>query len=530
MPITRRDFLKVGATAGALGVLPRPLLVHLGGQPEPVPPVEDPRLRALVERALDAAHVAGASYADVRLSYTRQRTFASGVSTREVLAVGVRALANGCWGFASSAVWSPDEVTRLGRTAVQQAKSTALGAPRVVELAPVPVVANGSWVMPVRIDPFEVPPAEILDFQDALVRFTTRTPGAAVGQLVFEFLCQEEAFGSTEGSYLTQRRWRTAGSLGIKLMKNGKGGGLNVDILTPTGAGWESLHDAPLEAAIRQTIAEIEDDLTLPVKAVDVGRYDTVVDARSVATLVDETLGRATELDRALGYEANAGGTSYITDPFAMVGTYQAGSPLLTLTGNRSEPGGCATVKWDDEGVEPDQVTLVQNGVLTDFQTTRESAGWLADYYRKTNKAVRSHGCAAAPSAIDAPLQHAPNIQFAPGSEALDFEALVAGLSSGIAVKGMQADMDFQGASGLGMGRIYEVKRGKRVARINAAGIPFRASELWKALAAVGGRASQRRYGLQTHKGEPAQEAYHSVTAPPALFRQLTLIDVLRKA
>lgn len=213
-----------------------------------------------------------------------------------------------------------------------------------------------------------------------------------------------------------------------------------------------------------------------------------------------------------------------------MVGNYQAGSSLLTITGNRSEPGGCATVQWDDEGVVPDEFTLVEDGVLTDFQTTREGAGWLKTSYAKAGKPFRSHACASALSAADAPLQRTPNLMLAPGSEALDFDALVAGMSTGIAIKGMQPDMDFQGMTGLGVGRVYEVKRGKRVALLNAAGILFRAPELWKALFAVGGKTSLQRYGMQTSKGEPAQYAYHSVTAVPALFRQLTLIDVLRKA
>src|SRR5690606_18852292 len=150
-----------------------------------------------------------------------------------------------------------------------------------------------------------------------------------------------------------------------------------------------------------------------------------VLDAPSMVALLDRTLGRATELDRALGYEANAGGTSYLNDPFGMLGSYEAGAPLLTVTGNRSEPGGLATVQWDDEGVRPDTFPLVENGVLTDFQTTRESAGWLEDYYARTGRPFRSHGCANAPAAVDPPLQHTPNLVLTPGREELDFDDLV---------------------------------------------------------------------------------------------------------
>src|ERR1041385_2328644 len=187
-----------------------------------------------------------------------------------------------------------------------------------------------------------------------------------------------------------------------------------------------------------------------------------------------------------------------------MAGTYQAGAQHLTLTANRSEQGGCATVQWDDDGVAPDGFPLVSDGLLVDFQTTREAAGWLKPYYAKAGRPFRSHGCAAAPEAVDAPLLHTPNLVLQPGREAQDFDALVAGLSKGIAIKGALLLMDFQAGTGMGIGATYEVKGGKRVAIIGGAGFLFRASELWKGLLALGVPEAARRYGLVSDlKGEP---------------------------
>jgi Predicted Zn-dependent proteases and their inactivated homologs len=213
-----------------------------------------------------------------------------------------------------------------------------------------------------------------------------------------------------------------------------------------------------------------------------------------------------------------------------MLDSYEAGAAAITLTAERSQRGGAATTKWDDEGVEPDDLTLVKSGVLRDFQTTREGAGWLGASYAKRGSPVRSHGCAAAPSALEAPLTHTPNLTLTPGGKKLDFDAAIANVGKGIAVRGMGVDMDFQSSSGLATGSVYEVKGGKRVAHLNGAGFLFRSTELWKGLKAVGGAESLRRYGQLASKGEPAQRTYHSVTAPPAVFEQLTLIDVMRKA
>ncbi len=351
---------------------------------------------------------------------------------------------------------------------------------------------------------------------------------------------QEKVFASTVGSYCTQRCYLMEGTLtlGLVLENPERRGSVEVECLSAAGMGWElyaaerisRVREHPLYQEMRRCVEELKEGLMLPVKPVEVGRYDTVFDAYTMASLVDGTLGRATELDRALGYEANADGTSYLSDPLGMLGTYQAGAPMVTLTAERSEPGAAATVKWDDEGVEPDTFHLVKDGVLADFQTTRESAGWLKDTYTKAGRPVRSHGCAGASSAIEAPLQQAPNFTLAPGKEAHDFDALVSGLAKGIAIKDAGIDMDFQHSSGLGTGQVFEVKNGKRVAQVANAGFLFRATELWKALQAVGGEASLRRYGMQTAKGEPAERCYHSVTAAPTLVKDLTLIDPQRKA
>jgi TldD protein len=541
MSLNRRLFLKSGVAAAALAAIPRPLYAQFDGAPEPLPPIEDPRLASLAARALDAARGAGAAYADVRLSHTRTRRFFPLFTyDEEDMEVGVRALLDGYWGFASGPVWSPDEMARLGREAVHQAKTNALGKPRIVTLAPAPLVKNGSWVMPVQIDPFEISPFEVQDHLSSLDIFTRRAPDVGLTQNMALSTLQEKAFASTAGSYCTQRSYLTMGNLtvGVYLPKTKIQTELPLDCVSPAGLGWElyaadtlpRVRDHSLRDEILLRLEEAKEDALLPVKALDVGRFDAVLDDSSMVSLLDGTIGHATELDRALGLEANAGGTSYINDPFAMVGTYQAGAPLLSVSGNRSEAGGAATTKWDDEGVAPDDFAIVKDGVLVDFQTTRESAGWLKDVYAKNGTPVRSHGCASAPSAVDAPMQHVPNLTLAPGRDASDFNALVSGMTDGIAIKRASVDMDFQAGSGLGLGSVFEVKKGKRVARYPSAGFLFRSTDLWKSLLSLSGDRQLRRVGVMAQKGEPPQTCYHSVTAPPGVVKQLTLIDPLRKA
>jgi len=543
MSLNRRLFLKTGAAMAAIATVPRPLYAQFDGKPEPLPPIEDPRLATLAARALESAKSAGASYADVRLSHTRTRHFFPSLTTdEEDMEVGVRALVQGYWGFASGPVWSPDEMARLGREAVRQAKTNALGKPRLVTLAPAPVVQKGNWVMPVKLDPFEVSPFEIQDQLAALDLVASSIPHGGLVKNDAISILQEKAFASTVGSYCTQRTYLTMGNLVVQVdlsSKHRPNAGMVLDCVSPAGMGWElyaadsipRVRDHSLQDELVLRAEEARADGMLPVKALEVGRFDTVFAAAGVANLIDGTLAHATELDRALGYEANAGGTSYLSDPTAMLGVYQAGAPLLTLTANRSEAGGAATTKWDDEGIVPDDFTIVKNGLLVDFQTTRESAGWLQEVYAKKGVPMRSHGCAAAPSAVDAPMQHVPNLAIAPGHDAGgDFDALVSDMADGIAIKQASVDMDFQAGSGIGFGDVYEVKKGKRVAKYQSAGFLFRSTDFWKSLLGISSDAQMRRIGFSAQKGEPAQTCFHSVTAAPAVVKGLTIIDPMRKA
>src|SRR5258708_12671852 len=96
----------------------------------------------LTTNALDTAKLRGATYADARLMHIRQRdlTTKNGavgtLAQSESIGIGIRALANGAWGFAST-----DKLTREGVAACPaQPVSIARASPlpnRVdVKLAP----------------------------------------------------------------------------------------------------------------------------------------------------------------------------------------------------------------------------------------------------------------------------------------------------------------------------------------------------------------------------------------------------------
>jgi TldD protein len=530
--------LRTGVNAALIAATPQPLFVRWGAAPELVPPIEDPRLKSLALAAVDAARSAGARYADVRLTHTVR-----GAGSRwrsEELSLGVRALVDGYWGFASSPTWSLDEAARLGRAAAGAAQANLAGGRRVVELAPIPVVRDGHWETPIRIDPFLVADEEVKDYVGSLSLYASslqaNDPDALLhrqpsGGLQVDFQRQDKAFASTDGSYWTQRLYTASVNFTMMLMT--PTGMLTSRFEFPLGervsAGWEYCLDAipDIRAAIPRLIEECKAKARFPVKMMpNPGRFDIVFDAESVASMLGPTIGMATELDRVMGSETNAGGSSYINDPAHSLGTLKMGASTLTVTANRTMPGGVATVKWDDEGAPADAFTLVNKGLLAGLLTSRESGSWLPT----TPGAAGTHACVVAPEGIDAPLLHVPNLEMQPGSGSERIDDLVAGLDSGMVIEGAHVAMDFQQSTGFGMhGTTWEIQRGKRVARYAPPpGYLFRATELWSHMVALGGRESVRWFAGDSSKGEPPQTTSFSVGAVPIVVQDVTMVDLQR--
>lgn len=512
--------------------------------------VEPDVMRQLARHGVEIARAAGAVYADVRLTrtITQQLLFpqdqvVGGIvsSDDEALAVGVRVQVEGSWGFAASPYWDAEELTVLAREAVAQARANARAQPSIKghseALAPTPV-ATGTWMTP-GIDPFTISIEEKIDCMDAWRNAVTERTG--VGRVArpwldpfrpqMNFLRQDRVFASTEGTNIAQTCFVSSGDFPLQVfpspgaMAAGQAIQVAATGLDLQGKGWEIFTDAALPAQIPALVEHATQQHDIPVKPAELGRYDVVFDATTTARLVDLTIGVATQLDRALGYEANAAGTSYLgPDPLSFLETFQVGSPLITVTANRSLSGGLATVHWDDEGVIPVEFPLVHQGVLVDYQTTREQAQWLAPWYQQHSVPVRSHGCAAADSALAMTMQHMPNLRLEPAANATTFDTLVAGTPRGVAVTGGLVFIDVQAKTGVVWGTMREIVQGKLGASLVGAKISFNTTEFWNSVIALGGPSSVERAAAQNTKGQPAQVLWHTVEAVPMAVKNVAVI------
>jgi TldD protein len=506
-------------------------------------------VQALALKALDAAKAAGAMYADVRLTRTIGQTLQPAglmpqlVDDMEHLGFSVRALVKGYWGFAATPYWTADEAVRVARAAAAQAKNGAAGPARLVEWGSVPVV-TGTWRTPIQIDPFRLSLEERVDMlwsrlgtaRRLVPRMALNRERLAIGGGNATCVRQEEALATSDGSYVTQTFYRSKGSFYLYTDLSDPRGIAFATGLEDSGRGWEMFAEAAVLDQIPALVA-ILDRPRVPIQNVEIGRKPVVYDAVTMARILEATLGRGTEVDRAMGYEANASGTSYLgPDPLALLGTPVAHA-MVTVTADRSLPTGLATVRWDAEGVTPEAFPLIQGGTLVDYQTTREQAAWLAPWYAKRGLPMRSHGCAGAEDALGFTMQRLPNLSLAPASSGGSFEDLVSSVADGLVVERGEVQTDFQCKTGIITARIpqngaaiYHVKNGKRVALVQNAGILFNALDLWKNVTALGNAASVLHVPGSETKGEPQQETPYTVSTPPAAFKEQAIIDIKRKA
>lgn len=541
---SRRDFLRAGsATLGALAVGPdllhaAPSLLQRAVPSgfSALPPVyTDPATRELMMEALDAAKRAGASWADVRIGRNRNNS----VNTREhqvtnvvesdTMGCGVRVLVDGCWGFAATQELSKAGVGGAAQEAAAIAKANRVAMDRRVTLAPAPAFPNATWRSAYTIDPFTI---SLEDKVGLLLKANAEALKVRNVRFVnsgLSFVKEERNYANTDGSVITQDYVRSWATLSVTASANGEVAVRGPEVVQPAGRGWEYVLEADIVGNAPKWGEEAAEKLT--AKSVDVGRYDLILHPSQLFLTIHESLGHPTELDRVMGYEANYAGTSFMAPPEQVLGSLKLGPPMMNLVGNRSEVGALATIGYDDDGVQPDDFHIVKDGILNDFQTTREQAPLLDWWYTKNGQQPRSHGCSYAQSWADVQFQRMPNVSLQPGAEDHSWNDLIAATDRGIAMIGRSSySIDQQRYNGqFGAQLCYEVKGGKIVGQLKDVAYQMRTPDFWNAMDMLGGKSSYEFGGtFNDGKGQPSQANAVSHGCPPVRFKGINVINTGR--
>jgi TldD protein len=542
---TRRDFLKQSGAAAALAATGSALLpgfanaaVGLPVYPRGVSQFEELPIKELLMDALNAAKAAGASWADARIGryrnnvvVTREKQIVQ-VGDTDSIGIGIRALVNGAWGFAASQTLTRDGVAAAAREAATIAKANRLPGAAPVVLAPAPSYPNATWKSAYEIDPFTIPIE-----QKAQLLIDTNTEALKVANVKYVnslmfFVKEDRNYANTDGSFITQTVIRSWVPITITAVApDFSDFQSRANMIQPAGRGWEFVLAQKMMENARKWGEEAAEKLK--AKPVEVGRYDLVLDPTHLWLTIHESIAHPTELDRAMGYEANYAGTSFVAPPEKMLGQFKYGPEFMNIQGDRTQEGYCATIGWDDDGVKAEAFPIIKNGIVVDYQTSREQAPWLEWWYKKTGQPVKSHGCCNADNWSSVQFQRMPNVSLLPGERDLKWDDLIAGTDRGIAIVGDGSfSIDQQRYNAQFGGQVfYEIKGGKIAGMLKDVAYQIRTPDFWNAMDMIGGKSSYA-FGASFFdgKGQPGQIGSVSHGCVPARFRNINVINTGRKA
>ena len=473
-------------------------------------------MKNLIEHALDIARLRSARYADIRIHDRREQVVSvkngnvDGIGDQDSQGFGVRVLVNDSWGFASSAYLSKEEVERVTMLALQVAHASGVVPGEQVDLGE-PVMTTGTYITPIRIDPFAVSLEEKLDLlfrADAIMR---RNAGVKVVESNVLAVRHRKYFGNTEGAFLEQTIYETGGAIAATAVND-----TEVQVRSyPNSfryqgtAGWEYITNADFvgnaervaEEAVKLIFADV-----CPSKETTL-----ILGSSQLALQIHESCGHPTELDRVYGTEAAFAGRSFLTTDKR--NKFRYGSDIVNLTADSVRPTGLGTFGWDDEGIPASSTALVKEGLFAGYLMSRETASKLG---------LNSNGCMRAEGWNRIPLIRMTNVSLEPGTWSLD--DLMADTDDGIFMETNRSwsiddlRLNFQFGTEIG----YEIKNGKRGRLLKNCTYGGITPEFWNSCDAITNARHWTLWGTPNcGKGEPMQTMGTGHGASPARFRNV---------
>ncbi|MBC6610375.1 TldD/PmbA family protein [Hymenobacter sp. BT507] len=547
----RRDF--VGLTGLAAGSLLLPSIPGFGSgllvTPERLlePGLDVALKKRLADVALNAAKSAGATYADVRIGrylnqgiFTREKQVQN-IASSESQGVGIRVIANGTWGFASTNQITDEGIAKAAQLAVAIAKANSKVQKEPVKLVPQKGYGTVSWKTPITQNAFEVPIAQKVDLLMETNAKALAGGASFVNSALFQ-VNEQKYFASTDGSYIDQDIHRIWPTFTVTAIDRASGKfrsrpsmsasmGLGYEYLTPSAKekiagpagsdviGYKQRYDI-LEDVTNAT-KQAKQKLT--AKSVTPGKYDLVLDPHHLGLTIHESVGHPLELDRVLGYEANYAGTSF-ADLAWKAKNIPYGSKQVTIVADKLQPGSLGAVGYDDEGVKTKRWTLIDQGKLVDYEKIRDQAHIVGQN--------ESDGCCYAQSWQDVQFQRMPNVSLQPGKAKMSVDDMVKGVDKGIYIAGNGSFSIDQQRYNFQFGGIvfYAIEKGKITGMLEDVAYQANTQEFWNSCAASCDESDYRLVGFfNDGKGQPGQSSAVSHGSATTRFNGVNVINTARK-
>lgn len=545
----RRDFVQIAGLGLGGMMLPLGLL----GNSNPVSieallesPLNVQQKKQIADAALNTAKSNGATYTDVRIGRylnqfisTRENKVQNIVNS-ESYGVGIRVIANGTWGFASTNDVSPEGVKKATLQAVSIAKANSKFQTDPVKLAPNVSHGEVSWKTPIQKNAFEIPVAEKVELLLAANAEAQKNGASFVNSNLFQ-VNEQKYFASSEGSYIDQDIHRIWPTFNVTAIDKAAGKFKTRQAMSaPMGMGYEYMipkKEDKLVGAVpdmylyKNSYDMIEDaglsarqaKEMLSAKSVDPGKYDLVLEPNHLGLTIHESVGHPLELDRVLGYEANYAGTSFATLDKLKAGNFNYGSKLVNIFADKTQQGSLGAVGYDDEGVKCKQWDLIKDGVLVNYQAIRDQVHIIGQN--------ESHGCCYSQSWNDVQFQRMPNVSLAPGKDPYSVQQMIKDVEKGIYIAGRgsysidQQRYNFQ----FGGTVYYEIKNGQITGMLNDVAYQSNTQEFWNSCAKICDASDYRMFGsFFDGKGQPSQVSAVSHGSSTTRFNGINVINTGR--
>ena len=488
--------------------------------------------RDFIEKTLQYAIDRGVDYADVRyipISISENISVKNGVVENleyvEQAGFGIRVLLHGCWGFASSFRVEEKEIERVLDLAIKIARASALTRQRAVRLSSALIWKSARYTGPVQIDPFKVSLDEKVDLlvrADQAIRQNGNKIKVTEGDLSFHRI--RKIFSSTEGSYIAQEITISGGGISTKAVE-----GNEVQVRSYPNSfrgnyasrGYEFIESMDLLRHAPRIAQEAEELLKAP--ECPEMETDLVLMPSQLCLQIHESIGHAVELDRILGTEITYAGGSFLTPILDQIGKYQYASPIVNVTADSTLDGGLGSFGFDDEGVEAQKFPVIEQGILKNLLTSRETISEAneklgRDYF------VASNGTMRASSSNRIPLIRMTNLYMEPGST--PYEEMIDSTKDGMLLDTNFSwsidDLRLNFSFGVEVAR--EIKNGKVGKLYRNALYTGMSPKFWNSCDVVCDRERWEIYGTPNcGKGQPGQIMSVGHAAPPARFRNVKI-------
>jgi len=474
-------------------------------------------LKKAIKETLDYLKRKKVEYADIRQIHRLTESIqvknenVESIACDEDQGFGIRIIANGAWGFASSSILSGAEMKRVANKALEIAKASSITRKEPVSLSPTQIFED-RYTSKYQVDPFKVPLEKKIDLLLNSTEILRKNKKIKVAEGSMDFSKTESLFASTEGAFIQQSILESGAGImataldGAEVQRRSYPNSHRGDFAT---RGYEFIEELNL-LGNAERVREEALELLLAPPCPDT--FTTVIiNASQMILQVHESCGHPSELDRVLGTEISLAGGSFLS--LDKLNKLRYGSDKVNLTADATLEGGLGSFGYDDEGVKAQRVELVKNGIFVGYLTSRETAQVLNQ---------RSNGTMRAEGWNRIPLIRMTNINLEPGD--WDFKELIADTKEGLLLdmnKSWSIDdkrLNFQ----FGVEAAWEIKEGKKGKMYKNAVYTGITPEFWKSCDAVCNRNHWHIWGLPNcGKGEPMQTMHVAHGVSPARFRNV---------